>query len=258
MTHCQEISRRISFGPLGKDPFLKCYNGDGKELWRYNHIGPLASVSAPMIDAQGRVIACDARNIIMFDENGKVLWKLKHASGVPISPVYAENGLIIIVTTNGWIQTVDPLQGEVVGEFQLTGTLNGKEGVWATRNTPAVSGTRLYTITEFFPSDFSLDETSTGRLFAVDLKTPEEGGNMFEIAWSLDFGARSGGSPTIGTCYCGDCDFITYVVRSDFLAGRVDCSYYMMSLCIGFGGMVHCSCPGLLGICLYASSLALA
>lgn len=192
---------RISFGPLGAPPFLKCYNGDGKELWRYYQIGPLASVSAPMIDDQGRVIACDARNIIMFDNDGSVLWKLKHAQGIPISPVYAENGLIVIVTTNGWIQTVDPLHGKVVGEFQLTGNLDGKEGVWATRNTPAVSGNRIYSVTEFFPSDFSPDESSTGKLFAVDLKTPEEneGGSLFDIAWTLDFGARSGGSPTIGT-----------------------------------------------------------
>jgi PQQ-like domain len=138
-----------------------------------------------MIDAQGRVIACDARNIIMLDENGTVLWKLKHAPGIPISPVYADNGLIVIVTTDGWIQTVDPLHGIIVGEMQLTGALDAKEGVWATRNTPCVNGTRIYSVTEFFPSDFSADETSTGRLFAIDLKPPEEGGDLFDIVWTL-------------------------------------------------------------------------
>jgi hypothetical protein len=42
------------------------------------------------------------------------------------------------------------------------------------------------------------DRTNTGRFFAIDVLRPEkDGGEAFDIVWTLDFGSRSGASPTI-------------------------------------------------------------
>jgi PQQ-like domain len=189
------ITAVCSFGPFGNDPFLKAYNGDGDVLWSYNGLGPLASISAPMIDDQGRVIACDARNIVMLDDQGSLLWKIELPGGIPISPVVTENGLVIVTTTSGWIYAVDPDTGTKLGNgLQFTDTIGNKKGIFSTRNTPTVQGNRIYSVNEFVPN-MGQDPTRTGRVFAVDVTMDSNA--PFQLAWTLDFGARSGGSPTL-------------------------------------------------------------
>jgi PQQ-like domain len=188
------VTAVCSFGPFGSDPFLKAYNGDGDVLWTYNGLGRLASVSAPMIDEQGRVIACDARNIVMLDNNGSELWKI-NLPGLPISPVVTDNGLVIVTTTSGWIYAVDPDTGKKVGNgLQFTDTIDGKKGHFGTRNTPTVQGNRIYSVTEFVPNA-SQDRTRTGRVFAVDVTVNSN--SPFTTVWSLDFGARSTYQPCL-------------------------------------------------------------
>jgi outer membrane protein assembly factor BamB len=150
-SHCAVCS----FGPQGMAPFLKAYNGDGDVLWTYKGVGPLASVSAPMIDDLGRVIAADGTKVVMLENDGSELWKvfLPKNSGIPISPVITQSGLVVVTTTGGWIVSVDVLTGEKVGELQLTGKVGGRPGYFATRNTPAVSASRenrVYSVNEFW------------------------------------------------------------------------------------------------------------
>ena len=150
-----------------------------------------------MIDASGRVIAADASNVVMLDQNGSLLWAVPLPGLNPLSPVILDNGLVVVLTVEGSMLSIDPLTGTSFFGDQLVDTIGGKQGRFATRNTPLVSGNRIYSINEFLPNDGSTDETNTGRLFALDVRSPDQDGPPFELAWSLEFGARSGGSPTI-------------------------------------------------------------
>ena len=78
MLGCASNGREVacSFGPLGKGPYLKVYTGDGEIRWSYNGLGRLSSISAPMIDNRGRVIACDSQKIVMLDNDGTLLWEV--------------------------------------------------------------------------------------------------------------------------------------------------------------------------------------
>jgi outer membrane protein assembly factor BamB len=140
-----------SFGPVGLPPYLRAYNGDGDILWSYFGLGPLASISAPMIDELGRVIAADNTKIVMLDNDGSQLWVVHFGLdiGVPISPVI---GLAVVTTTGGYIVSVDALTGKKVGQADFFDVVGFVPGFFATRNTPAVSKSRenrLYSVNEF-------------------------------------------------------------------------------------------------------------
>jgi outer membrane protein assembly factor BamB len=104
-----------------------------------------------MIDDDGRVIANDARKIYMLAPNGSLLWEVPLPGGVPISPVRTDSGLIVLVTTEGWVVSIDPSKGALVEQMQLTGRINLKRGRFSTRNTPTVIGNRVYSLNEFAP-----------------------------------------------------------------------------------------------------------
>jgi outer membrane protein assembly factor BamB len=145
----------ISFGPVGLPPYLRAYNGDGDILWSYFGLNPTASISAPMIDDLGRVIAADSSKVVMLDNDGSELWvvDLPLDSGIPISPVITQNGLAVVTTTGGYIVSVDVLTGKKVGQADFFDVVGLVPGYFATRNTPAVSKSRenrLYSVNEFW------------------------------------------------------------------------------------------------------------
>lgn len=157
MLGCSSNSKTAvcSFGPVDLPPYLRAYNGDGDILWSYFGLGPLASLSAAMIDDLGRVIAADSQKIVMLDNDGSELWvvDLPVNSGIPISPVITQSGLAVVTTTGGYIVSVDVLTGEKIGQAYFSDVVGSVPGFFATRNTPAVSKSRenrLYSVNEFW------------------------------------------------------------------------------------------------------------
>jgi outer membrane protein assembly factor BamB len=183
-----------------KGPYLRVYNGDGDRLWDY----PLnlnAWSSAPMIDEQGRVIAADNEVMVLFDSDGTVLWKHNLPGGLVISPVVIDNGLLLYSTLDGFVVTVDPMDGSTIGKIQLEDEIGGIPGTFGSRNTPCVNGNRIYVSTEFKPRNSLVlveDETRTGRLYAIDIRqsaTSSSEEALIEVVWHVEFGSRSGSSP---------------------------------------------------------------
>jgi PQQ-like domain len=181
----------------GQGPYLRVYNGDGNLLWTY----PLnlnAWSSAPMVDAEGRVVAADNEVLILFDSDGTVLWKHDLPGGLVISPVVTENGLLLYSTLDGFVVTVNPMNGHTVGKIQLQDIIGGLPGTFGSRNTPCVNGNRIYVSTEFKPRNSLVlieDVTRTGRLYAIDIFRPEtspeeDAVEPISVVWHVNFGSR--------------------------------------------------------------------
>ena len=87
-----------SFGGTGlAGPFLKAYDADGTVLWTAGDgLNSNAYTSAPMVAADGGVIAADNRVVTRFGPSGNVIWSVAHAGGAPVSPTVTENGVVVL------------------------------------------------------------------------------------------------------------------------------------------------------------------
>jgi hypothetical protein len=199
------IIAACALGPEpGKGPYLRVYNGDGDLLWDYP-FNLNAWSSAPMVDAEGRVVAADNEVLILFDSDGSVMWQHDLPGGLVISPVVVENGLLLYSTLDGFVVTVDPIDGSTVGKIQLEDAIGGIPGTFGSRNTPCVNGNRIYVSTEFKPRNSLVlveDVTRTGRLYAIDIRRTESSEETpIQVVWHVEFGSRSGSSPTFRKCH---------------------------------------------------------
>lgn len=189
-------------GNLQPGPYLKVYDSDGAVQWTsldpdtgLDRLNKTAFASAPMIDAEGGVIAVDNRALIRFDEHGHTVWSTPQTGGLPISPGITEDSVIVLGTNDGVVSAYESSTGAVLGTLRLDAEEAGRVGTYVTRNSPAVFGDTMFISTEFVLEDGSADPLRHARLFA--LQVPSEVGEPFVERWSYRFGSRSGATPVI-------------------------------------------------------------
>jgi PQQ-like domain len=179
---------------------LKVYSPTGAQVWSSYLLGSSAYASAPMVDPSGGVIAADNSKLVRFSPTGQVLWQTNTPGGLPISPTITDNGAIVLATSGGPVSAYDPSTGALLAKLTLSGTVtsNGTvtNGYYDTVNTPAVNGNRIYISTQFHTTATN-KILPFGRLYALDFTRNSDGTGTFSVAWSWDFEAPSGGSPTV-------------------------------------------------------------
>ncbi|PNX47480.1 MAG: hypothetical protein BV459_04355, partial [Thermoplasmata archaeon M11B2D] len=95
-------------------------------------LNALATASSPMIDTQGRVVACDNMKIILVNASNHNNVSLEWNSttiplgSIPFSPTIVENKTIILPTENGPLLAYNVTSGEKIAEIKLG--QNGTKG----------------------------------------------------------------------------------------------------------------------------------
>jgi hypothetical protein len=141
--------------------------------------------SAPIVFADGRVLAADDKRVVLFSPAGKVMWTSnKPDNSTPISPVLVRNKIVMLATAGGGvISTYDLSDGNLLATYRIDHP--SVCGAYDTLNTPAVHSSRAYIV-----SDCDAD-SSQGGISAIDVG-PD--GSMTE-AWFYSFTGPSGSSP---------------------------------------------------------------
>jgi len=154
--------------------------------------------SAPIVSADGGVIAADDRVMIRFAADGTFVWQATTPGGTPISPVMTDNGAVVLATILGPVSAYQNQTGQRLGVLQLS---DGSDEFY-TINTPAVRGNRTYVLAQHGSTP------GIGRLVAVDVDIPasydpsdpsslDPGAVVLREAWHVDVGAPGGASPLI-------------------------------------------------------------
>ncbi|MBS0448565.1 MAG: hypothetical protein JSR59_21800 [Proteobacteria bacterium] len=183
---------------------LVVYDGDGRRLWDDGGIlGGTAATSAPLIGADGTVVAADQNWILRGDPTRQtILWKsAKPDLGRPLGPVVigADASMILLVTGGSAAGTPevsvwDASSGALLAHQAIVDP--DTHIVYGTQNTAATTGNRAYVLTA------AVDNPADGRLYAIDVCDADDcgGRGTMTIAWHYDFAGPSGASPLlIGT-----------------------------------------------------------
>ena len=187
---------------LVKKTTLKEYRADGTAVWSSSLLNASAYASVPMISPSGNVIAADSTKIVNYSSTGQLIWQTATPGGTPISPTITDNGAIILATAGGGgpISAYDSTTGAMLDKMSLNATINingvPTAGYYDTVNTPGVNGNRFYIETQFRDSATNAI-LPYGRLYALDLTRAADGSGKLSVAWSYDFEAPSGGSPSV-------------------------------------------------------------
>jgi hypothetical protein len=180
---------------------LKVYSASGSVVWSSSLLNSSAYASAPLVEPSGAVIAADNSKVVSYNPNGKLAWQTATPGGTPISPNITNNGAVILATSGGPVSAYDAQSGALLNTLMLNSTVtlsNGQtaSGYYDTVNTPAVNGNRIYISTQFHNSATN-KILPYGRLYAIDFNRNTDGTGQFSVAWTYDFEAPSGGSPTV-------------------------------------------------------------
>lgn len=151
---------------------------------------------APLIDAVGNTYASDDNYLVSIGANAQPRWRAPNPAGsAMLSWNLTSDGYLVGQGFRGPVLVVDPNTGTVTGQLPLSDTVNGVAGSYVTINTLSVVGNRLYTVTQFCPTQVCSTSTipityTLGRLYAIDVVhgVPQE-------AWHWDFAGPSGASP---------------------------------------------------------------
>lgn len=187
------------------DPLLQSnlvvYDAGGGRIWEDGgRLGPTAWTSAPLIGADGTVVAADRDQVLRADPAaGQVLWRTaKPDPGNPTSPVPigADGSLLLLATNTGGagvaaLSVYDLADGRLLSQLPLVDAGSGR--LYVTRNTPAVRGNRAYVLAA---AESDLDD---GRLYAVDVCESDAcgGRGTLSASWHFAFAGPSGSSPLV-------------------------------------------------------------
>jgi outer membrane protein assembly factor BamB len=183
----------------GEEDNLAVYDFAGARLWSSGTIlNANAFASAPIVLADGSVIACDDTTIVRFTPGGDVMWQapLPHG-GIPISPVLTADGrFIVLATYRGPLYAFASDSGALAGVTFLRKDA-GDPGYFDTVNTPAVRGNRIYVVGHHQVAGVP-DPEGLSWLAAVDVAPHDTAPDArFKIAWQYGFTGPSGASPTV-------------------------------------------------------------
>lgn len=165
-------------------------------------VGAGAYASAPMVGADGSVVAADREHLFRFDPGGQLRWSAHLDAGLPISPILAAGDAIVIATKADATTGQAPVTAHAVDDGTLLGELQLSDpaGVFETMNTPAAHGNRIYVLSALKASagGASGEQRPRGRLYALDLD-PAAGdpARGLRVAWWFDFTGPSGASPLV-------------------------------------------------------------
>ncbi|MEN9342057.1 MAG: hypothetical protein RIQ54_313 [Candidatus Parcubacteria bacterium] len=178
-------SNFIAISFFTASPYLRALNANGTVKWTSGSQIGNTQKSAPLIDANDNVYIADDNYFIKFNKDGGVVWKKNNpARSAPFSFNVTDEGLLVGAGQSGPIWLANQTTGQVVAQKTLTDTIAGKTGTFVTVNSPAVSGNRVYVVTQFSANK------NYGRLYALDTT-----GGTIQVAWYFQFGGTTGGSP---------------------------------------------------------------
>jgi len=143
--------------------------------------------SAAMVDQAGNFIVADSSHIGFYDENCNPFALTTTPGGIPTSPVYTNNGAVVLATQAGPISAYSMTTGALIGSIRPHDP--GNPHYYATDNSPCVVNNRIYV------SMILRDSTNTGRLYAFDID-PANAANPITVAWYYEVGGPGGASPT--------------------------------------------------------------
>jgi outer membrane protein assembly factor BamB len=173
------------------------YDYDGARLWDSGAaLDATAFASAPLVLADGSVIAADRHVLVRFTPLGATAWQtpLPHG-GIPISPVTTQDGSVVVLATQGGpVYAFDVATGAAAGVLFIRRT-DADPGFFETANTPAVRGNRVYVVAHHQIGGVR-DAGGLSWLVAVDVggaDLPPE--SRLTVAWHHEFGGPSGASP---------------------------------------------------------------
>jgi hypothetical protein len=195
---------------------LIIYDYDGNRLWSSGDLLNVYSFfSAPMVDINGQVIACDNKVVIKIDtfdcdNDSKIIEWISEIpfGGIPFSPVITKDGTIIIATNKGPIYAYNITDGSLIG-WKFIGEdekihpiyrlLNIDDpGFFSTINTPCVKGNRIYVSTQYKGPMGRPTLRHHARLYAIDIDSNNSNvSNRISESWYYEFGGPSQASPTI-------------------------------------------------------------
>lgn len=181
---------------------LVVYDGDGNRLWDDGgRLGSSAWKSAAIIGDNDLVIAADQSTVLMADPHtGTILWQsAKPDAAPPISPVLAGGTRDMVFIASGagnagstpMVTVWDAANGALLDGMTLVDPQT--QQVYATFNTPAVSGNRAYVLASV------INNGTNARLFALDICDGSTCGprGKLSVAWTYDFRGPSGASPLL-------------------------------------------------------------
>jgi hypothetical protein len=149
---------------------------------------------APLIDANGNSYLSDSDYLASFDSQGNLRWRVANPAGGRLNSFnLTQDGYLVGQGPLGPLVVVDPTSGAIAGQLLLTDTVDGIQGFYATNNTVAVVGNRVYTVTQFCPMLGCTPPSGTisaGRLYAIDVVDGRP-----QVAWYWAFEGGSTASP---------------------------------------------------------------
>lgn len=174
---------------------LVVYRGDGSRVFAAQSQDLLSDAwtSTPLVGADGSIIAVDQANLVRFSPQGRVVLKVPHGGGTPISPVIVEAKYLLLAKRGGAITLHRLSDLSVLASLRVERPEDsGTVCSFDTINTPGVMGSRAYVALQH------TCEPTVGRLSAliVDGANPDATKRL-RMAWSHSFTAPSGGSPLV-------------------------------------------------------------
>ena len=180
----------------GESDNLVVYDFDGNRIYASGRLlNKEAWKSAPLIDRTGKVVACDDTRIIMVDTKPRpaIVWQTAlPKKAPPISPVITRSGVIVLATLGGPVSAYDSVTGKLLGSMTIKAHLIDPR-IFETVNTPASRGDRIYISTQLE----GVRKYTRGMLVAVDVDPTPGAKEVLKVAWSYEFDAPSGASPTV-------------------------------------------------------------
>jgi hypothetical protein len=197
---------RLGLGCSGNAQIVACtFNGAADNLAVYDYAGvrrwtsgtlltDKAYTSAPVVLANGDILAADDTQLVRFSPTGGIVWQAALVDGgTPISTVPMGNGVILVGTYGGPLYTFDDTTGALLGTLFVRRSPDDA-GFFETINTPAAAGARAYVAMHHQTAGVP-DPDHRAWLVAVDVDRASA--EPMTMAWHFEFGGPSGASPLL-------------------------------------------------------------
>jgi hypothetical protein len=193
-------------------PVLQNYDADDLVLYDYdgnvkyrakNLLSSTAIAGAPLFLDTGtdpRVVATDNAHVVLIkpvsDEDGGYEWYKVHDSGT----VMTSNDVIVLAGNGQVVSAFDPSTGNPLDTLRVEDDPMDSGEFYATRNTPAVSGNRVYiSMQHYHTVSGNPVADDNAILAAIDVDPEESAGNRLSLAWTYAFDSAYGSTGGVGS-----------------------------------------------------------